>query len=514
MHRERRNLRPPAPRPRTEEILVVSVLDVAEEHGESDAAGARWIVRIAREGEVAKVVDYVVDVRFPPIDGSHDGAPELSPDALLGLLRGHRAGGSGGADPRLRVRLARRARPTKQLCVLCALCVSFNGRRIRLPRTPSGEKGLRELRVRFNLRGLRVRRCDVRVQERIHEHGGDGSDAGDAGEAEAAVPVPACADGRHPDPEREDERHGHRPGRGAAGVERDADERRGREGGEEEERGVGRGEDGLERDAERGAEHPERHEEPDAARDGERERALAHRGEDAAHLVAEDLDVGLRRGDDEADDECRAEQQREAPLRGERGAAALAHRADAEVDAEEEDREAEDEQRAADEEAPEPPRPARARRHGEEPEREHEPHHRQDRQRGLPELLQQVHGARFYPNAAPASSAPARLRGEGGLLGRAESERRRERGAPVGVRLEKVNIRAAGFVQWNTRAGNFRFSREGGNLRPFPLESSPASRDASPFHPLRPLPTLPTLSTLSTLSTLNFKLYPFLLTLR
>ena len=182
--------------------------------------------------------------------------------------------------------------------------------------------------------------------ETQNEHREDGTDGAERDEAEAVVrAVLIASDGGNADAHRHDERHGHRAGRHAAGVERYGKEILGHEHGENKNHDVEAHQHRVERDGEQHTQHGEAEKQSHADRHGDDEDHVRH----GLHLIGEHLQVRLGNGDEKA--QQKAERQHDAdPARlGDARAHALAHRRHGQLRAEGEEHHAHHQQHRAEE---------------------------------------------------------------------------------------------------------------------------------------------------------------------
>ncbi len=158
-------------------------------------------------------------------------------------------------------------------------------------------------------RGGRARSAAGRKQNAVQQHRQHRPHRGDAGKSEivapavlpVAAPAARCADTRHAHAQRQNKRHCHRAGRSAAGIKRDADKFRRREKRQRENYDIAEQQDDFQRPLQHGAHQTEHDENAHARGDHVDEVHFVHGRKDGADLIAENLNVRLRNGDEKAD---------------------------------------------------------------------------------------------------------------------------------------------------------------------------------------------------------------------
>ena len=128
-------------------------------------------------------------------------------------------------------------------------------------------------------------------------------------------------DGGHADAQRHNEWNGHGAGGHAAGIKSDRQKLFGDERGQNEDDAVEQHKEPRQRDAE---EHPQKRHDEEQAHACRYRKDQGHVG-DGGHLIGQHLQVRLRDGDEEAQQEADPDDEGQAPGLGEHGAHPLAH---------------------------------------------------------------------------------------------------------------------------------------------------------------------------------------------
>ena len=200
----------------------------------------------------------------------------------------------------------------------------------------------------------------------------------------------AAAHGGHADAQRHDERHGDRPGRDAAGIERRGDEALRRERRQREHRQIKDDQQRLQRPAKDDAQQRQHEEQPDAHRHREDQHRIRH----GRHLRGQHGQVGLGNGDQHADEEAHRHEDGQLFGFGQVRAHALAHGHHGDVRAEREQPHAQHQHRRADQEQPERAGRQRAQQ---QMDQHHQPRHRQHGGERFLDFFEQLSVHPSYP---------------------------------------------------------------------------------------------------------------------
>ena len=226
-------------------------------------------------------------------------------------------------------------------------------------------------RLALRLRGLRL------VDRAQQQNRRDRSDGAQADEAERVrLRVLVGTDRGHADTQRHDERHGHRPGRHAAGIERDGQNALVGQKRREKHQRVEHDQQQPQRDAEQNAHHAEHQEDPDAHRDRQDQDGLI----DLRHVGRQHLQIRLRHRDGDAQQKADHQNQPQLARFGQLGADVIADLAHGHLRAQRKQAHAEDQQRRRQDEGK---HQARIDRHEHKADGQHDQADRQHGGRGL-----------------------------------------------------------------------------------------------------------------------------------